>query len=121
MSPRRSLMRPIEGALDLDFRGVEISLFPGAEAILDLRDGLQPRRWSFGEVIETLIILVALDRVEPNELYSGWWSHFRFTNKPNSPIMWAYLLGVTWNTVSPKYLRTSTKKRCKENLTPNIG
>ena len=41
-------------------------------------------------------------------------------NSPKSPITWVHLLGVIWNIVSPKYLRTLTKKKCKGNLTLNL-
>ena len=63
-SPRRLLTRPTEGAFDLNLWSEKVRILLGTKALSDLCDGLQPLRWPLGEVVETFIVLMALNGVK---------------------------------------------------------
>ena len=54
-------MCPAESASNFDLQSEEVRLFPRSQVVLNLHNGLQPLRRPLGEVIEALVILVALN------------------------------------------------------------
>ena len=78
----------------MDLWSVEVQLLPSPQVVLDLQNSLQPLRWPLGEVVEALVVLIALHEVKPSELLSHRRTHSVLRKQAKQSNIWAHPLGV---------------------------